>query len=236
MQLTVKTILNKVHPLKNFIYSDIWLAQSAKFLVEVSIAPRKGSKPICSRCHLEAPGYDTLPQRRFSFIPLWLISVVFLYAMRRAGRKPLLVNLRWTLLKRWKNLRGGLRVSLRQLLSHNLRTIRAYILKEDFANFWHYRSKTWAKYFLDLWTRQALQSRIQPMRKVARMLRAHEPLLWNWFEVRGQLGNAVVEGFNNKLRVITRRSYGFRTYRVMELVLYHTLGELPEPVQTHKFC
>jgi len=36
--------------------------------------------------------------------------------------------------------------------------------------------------------------------------------------------------------VVTRRSYGFRSYHIMELVLYHTLGELPEPIQTHKFC
>ncbi|HVB56781.1 MAG TPA: ISL3 family transposase, partial [Candidatus Acidoferrales bacterium] len=43
-------------------------------------------------------------------------------------------------------------------------------------------------------------------------------------------------GLNNKVRVITRRSYGFRTYNGIEVALYHTLGRLPEPETTHRFC
>jgi len=39
-----------------------------------------------------------------------------------------------------------------------------------------------------------------------------------------------------KARVITRRAYGFRTYEALEVALYHTLGELPEPIFTHRFC
>jgi hypothetical protein len=32
-----------------------------------------------------------------------------------------------------------------------------------------------------------------------------------------------------------RRSYGFRTFRVLELALYHSLGNLSEPETTHEF-
>ena len=74
------------------------------------------------------------------------------------------------------------------------------------------------------------------MQKVARMLRAHEELLLNWFRAKGEISNGVVEGLDNKLRVVTRRSYGFRTYDAMEIALYHTLGRLPEPESTHSFC
>ena len=49
------------------------------------------------------------------------------------------------------------------------------------------------------------------MQKVARMLRRHEALLLNWFRAKGELSSDVVEGLNNKIRVVTRRSYGFRT-------------------------
>jgi transposase len=45
----------------------------------------------------------------------------------------------------------------------------------------------------------------------------------------------VVEGLNNKAKVTMRKSYGFRTYRVLELALYHALGKLPEPELTHDF-
>ena len=74
------------------------------------------------------------------------------------------------------------------------------------------------------------------MRKVARMLRAHEELILNWFCPKGEISAGTVEGLNNKIRVVTRRSYGFRTYKAMEIDLYHNLGRLPEPETTHRFC
>jgi len=79
-------------------------------------------------------------------------------------------------------------------------------------------------------------SRLEPMRKVARMLRSHEELLMNWFRAKGEISAGAVEGLNNKIRVVTRRSYGFRTYDAVEIALYHTLGRLPEPELTHRFC
>src|SRR6266567_8993611 len=85
-------------------------------------------------------------------------------------------------------------------------------------------------------TWRALRSRIEPMKKVARTLRSHEALLMNWFKAKGEISSAAVEGLNNKIRVVTRRSYGFRTYDAMEMALYHTLGRLPEPESAHRFC
>src|SRR5665647_2382541 len=72
--------------------------------------------------------------------------------------------------------------------------------------------------------------------RMARMLRAHEPLILNWFRAKGEISNGAVEGLNNKIRVVTRRSYGFRTFDAMEIALYHNLGRLPEPESPHKFC
>ena len=74
------------------------------------------------------------------------------------------------------------------------------------------------------------------MQKVARLLRAHEELLLNWFRTKGMISNGVVEGLNDNLRAVTRRSYGFRTYDAMKIALYHTLGRLPEPKSNHSFC
>ena len=53
---------------------------------------------------------------------------------------------------------------------------------------------------------------------------------------RGQFSSGVVEGFNGKARVITKRAYGFRTSGALEVALYHTLADLPEPELTHRFC
>ena len=115
-------------------------------------------------------------------------------------------------------------------------TGRAWDLKECFDHFWHYKAVTWAGGFLDYWTERAMRSRLEPMKRVARMLRKHDGLLLNWFKAKGQLSSGAVEGLNNKIRVVTRRSYGFRTFKAMELALYHTIGKLPEPETTHRFC
>ena len=81
-----------------------------------------------------------------------------------------------------------------------------------------------------------MRSRIEPMNKIARSLRAHRKLILNWFRARQLIALGAVEGFNNKLKLTTRRSYGFRVFRVVEIALYHALGNLPEPEGTHKFC
>src|SRR5665811_248782 len=113
---------------------------------------------------------------------------------------------------------------------------RAWDLKECFDHFWNYKTVLWAGAFLESWTKRAMRSRLEPMKRVARMLRKHEGLILNWFEAKGEVSSGAVEGLNNKIRVVTRRSYGFRTYKAMELALYHTLGRLPEPESTHRFC
>ncbi len=62
--------------------------------------------------------------------------------------------------------------------------------------------------------------RWKPMRKVARMLRSHEELILNWFRAKGEISHGPVESLNKKIRVVTRRSYGFRTYHAMETGRY----------------
>ena len=148
-----------------------------------------------------------------------------------------LKKMRWKLLRKGSRVRGRAKHKLCGLLYAKLGTGRAWMLKETFQDFWRYRSLFWAKAFLDVWTTRALRSRLEPMQKVARMLRSHEKLILNWFKAKGEISNAAVEGLNNKIRVVTRRSYGFRTYDAMEIALYHTLGKLPEPDEfTHSFC
>jgi hypothetical protein len=59
------------------------------------------------------------------------------------------------------------------------------------------------------------------------MLRAHEPLLVHWFRAKGETSAGAVEGLHHKIRVVTRRSYGFRNNEAMEIALDHNLGRLP---------
>jgi len=116
----------------------------------------------------------------------------------RQGYEPVLKKTRWLLLKRPQNLTAAQNLSLRQLLAYNLRTVRSYLLKEDFQLFWSYSSAFWAGRFLDRWCTRAMRSRIDPMKKVVRMLRGHRELILNWFRAKKAFSSGVVEGLNAK--------------------------------------
>ncbi len=155
--------------------------------------------------------------------------------MAREGYEPVLKKKRWCLLKRPENLTDQQRMSLRELLGYNLKSARAYLLKEEFHQFWDYDSPTWAAKYLDRWCTRAMRSRIDPLKKFARTVRAHRELLLNYFRAKKQFSSGVIEGLNNKAKVTMRKAYGYRTFHIAELSLYHVLGKLPEPKLAHKF-
>lgn len=156
--------------------------------------------------------------------------------MKQDGYEEILKNSRWCLLKRRENLTTKQTVKLKELLKYNLRSVRAYLMREDFQRFWEYESATWAGKFLDQWCTRAMRSQIDPMKEMARTLRNHRALLLNWFRARGEISNGSVEGMNNKAKLALRKAYGFKSYETIEIALYHQLGKLPEPELTHKFC
>jgi transposase len=153
----------------------------------------------------------------------------------RNGYEPILKGARWLLLKRPENLTEKQTLKLREILRYNLKSVRSHLMKEDFQRFWEYTSATWAGKFLDHWCTRTMRSKLEPMKKVARMLRSKRDLILNWFRAEGKISAGAVEGFNNKLKLITRKAYGFRTQEAYETALYHNLGALPEPKFTHEF-
>ena len=82
--MLIKTILNKCHKFKSFVYGNARFAENeGKTVIEIDVKPRKNSKTICSGCQKPAPGYDSLEERKFEFIPIWGFLVFFVYTMRR---------------------------------------------------------------------------------------------------------------------------------------------------------
>ena len=155
--------------------------------------------------------------------------------LKKDGYEEVLKHSRWCLLKRSDNLTEKQEVKLKDLLRYNLKSLKAYLLKEDFNGFWEYVSPSWAGKFLDRWCNRTMKSKIEPMKKVAKTIRRHRELILNWFVAKKSYSSGIVEGFNNKAKVTTRRSYGFRTDECAIIALYHVLGGLPEPPVTHRF-
>ena len=156
--------------------------------------------------------------------------------LKSNGEENVLVQGRWLLLKKVANLTAKQTYRLEKLLKINLASVRAYLLKEDFQQFWSYKSPAWAEKFLEDWTARTMRSRLAPMKKVAKMLRSHKDLILNWFHAGGELSSGPVEGLNNKAKLTMRKAYGFRTIKCLKIALYHQMGGLVEPPWTHRFC
>jgi transposase len=154
--------------------------------------------------------------------------------LRAKNQGEVLTNSRWLFLKRKENLTERQHEKLAVILKQNLRIVRAYLFRESLQRFWRYVSPYAAGRFLDDWCNTAMRSRIAPMKKIAKSLRKHRELLLNYFRSR-KVSMGAVEGLNNKAKVVTRKSYGFRSYKTIELALYHALGDLPVPDFAHKF-
>lgn len=203
-----------------FVCSDMW-----KPYLKVIVKKASDAVHVLDRFHIASHMSKAIDQVRAKEAK----------RLKADGYEPVLKGTRYCLLKRPENLTERQEVKLVELLDYNLRSVRAYLLKEDFQGFWDYVSPAWAGKFLDRWCTRTMRSRIEPMKRVARMLRRHRPLLLNWFRARGTVSAGAVEGLNNKLKLTTKKAYGFRTFRALEIALYHTLGHLPEPQATHRF-
>ncbi len=155
--------------------------------------------------------------------------------MKADGLEPLLTCSRSNLLKCPENLNEEQDIKLANLLQYNLRSIRAYLLKEDFQQFWDCVSAYHAGRFLDSWCTRTMRSQIEPMNIVAKTLRNHRPRLKNWFKAKSEFSSGVVEGFKSKAKLAMRKSYGFRAFRGIEMALYHAEGDLPVPETTHRY-
>jgi transposase len=84
--MLLQTILNRVERHPSFVYeTPRWVDDALRPTIEVPLRARANGRPICSGCGKRRPGYDRLAPRRFEFVPLWQIAVVFVYALRRVA-------------------------------------------------------------------------------------------------------------------------------------------------------
>ena len=155
--------------------------------------------------------------------------------LSKAAKKRI-KGVKFLLLKKGSRVRGKARAKLNDTLCSLYDTSQAWVLKEAFGKFWKYRSPTWAGAWLTAWIELARKTGLQPMLRVAKMMENHQELMMNYFRAKREFSSAVVEGLNNKARISLAKSYGHRSYNVLEVALYHALGALPEPPLAHRFC
>ena len=123
------------------------------------------------------------------------------------SRREVFKGTKYLLLRNRRDVRGNKRVRLNELLSLNKRLNTVYVLKEDLKQLWKYKSPAAAWDFFQGWYRRAIYSKIEPLKKFARML-------WNHWDgivahCRYPIHTSLLEGMNNTAKVIKRVAYGF---------------------------
>lgn len=223
----VKTLLRFFHDMGRdwcsnirFVCSDMWQPY-----LKVIAKKLTGAVHVLDRFHIVAKLGKAVDEVRREEVA----------RLKRNGYENVLAKLKYCFLKRPENLTPGQGKKLKDVLEYDLRSVRAYLLKESFQLFWTYKSAWWAQWFLHQWCTRAMRSKLEPIKAFVRTVRNHEDLILNWFRAKKEYSSGVVEGLNRKVNLITRKSYGFRNVEVLKIALFHTLGGLPEPETTHKF-
>ena len=122
--------------------------------------------------------------------------------------RKIVKSARWLLLRNWENVKRQDRVKLNELLAANRRLMTVYLLKDDLKHLWDYTYPGAAMRFWKQWYSRAIRSRIDPLKQFARRLKEYLPGILahcHW-----TLHTSLLEGINNKIKVIKRMAYGYR--------------------------
>ena len=106
----------------------------------------------------------------------------------------------------------------------NLRTSRAWAIKEALRQFWNYTYAVWAEKFFNRWYFWATHSRMAPVIKAAKTLKTHLQNLLTYFKHR--ISNATSEGLNSKIQIVKQMACGFRNRDHYKMAIYFHCGGL----------
>ena len=150
--------------------------------------------------------------------------------------RTVLKHKRWVLLKGQENLSPEQQGSLKELLGANENLQKAYLLKEEFREFyrldfsWHWKRGLFStiaertRNYIRGWIARAKESALEPMRKFCKMVKRHEEGILMYFIKRVTSG--ISEGMNNKIKVVKRRAYGLRDPEYFALKIYQACGRI----------
>ena len=133
-----------------------------------------------------------------------------------------LKNTKFPLLKAKNNRTAKDRRVLREQVKANRSLYRAMLLRDDFMDLYTYKSETWAAKFLRNWINTAIRSKIEPIKRKARMIRKHFDGVLAW--VTWRLSNGRLEGMNNKIRLLSHRSFGLHSAEALISLVYLCCG------------
>jgi transposase len=130
-------------------------------------------------------------------------------ALRKEGDDRL-VGTKQLWLLNLNNIREERRETFDALRDQELKTARAWAIKEQFRWFWSYCYAGNAKNFFDDWYKWASRSQLEPVVKVAKMIKKRFSNILTYF--KHHITNAQAEGFNSRIQNIKSNARGFRNF------------------------
>jgi len=134
------------------------------------------------------------------------------------NKRVLMKGTRWLLLMNQDNLSEKAKTRLEEALAVNKPLSIAYYLKEEIKLLWSQNNLTQALNFLQQWVKKAHVSGIKKLIEFANTLMAHRTGIINWYKHR--ISTGPLEGFNNKIKVLKRKAYGYRDFEFFILKIY----------------
>ena len=105
------------------------------------------------------------------------------------------------------------------------------MLKEQFGQLWDYRTERGARAFFERWKDSLKWQRLAPYRKFTELIDAHWDGISSYCHPQNKVSLGLVEGINNKIRVLQRRAYGYRDEEYLKLkIVAAFLPPLPRNV------
>jgi len=190
--------------------------QIEEFCLDMSAAYRKGIE-------------QSFPEAEITFDKFHIMKLIneAVDQVRRQEQKqrPELKGSRYVWIKNPDNLTNK-QIAISDALhppSLNLKTVRAYHMRLSFQDLWALDGED-AHAFLKQWYFWATHSRLEPMIRVARTLRAHWDGVLRWFHTR--ISNGVLEGINSLIQAAKAKARGYRTTRNLITIAYLTAANL----------
>ncbi len=144
----------------------------------------------------------------------------------------ILTGSKYTWLYGYENLPDKYKRQFRVLKALNLKTARAWAIKESLRILWSYHRLGWATRFYTQWFFWATHSRLQPVIDVAYMIKRHLYGVLNYFSA-ARITNAAAEGLNSKIQTIKKMAYGYRNREHFKTAILFHCGGLQLYPATH---
>jgi len=141
--------------------------------------------------------------------------------------QDLLRGQKYLFLKNRENLTESQRTLLASLESMprlNLKTVRAYHIRENFQEIYKEETREGFERTLKKWYFWATHSRLEPIKEAAKTIRRHWSGVLRWYD--SKVNNGILEGLNSLVQAAKAKARGYRTFKNLKTIIYMLTGKL----------